>query len=102
MKAGPSLLYNFSFAVRSHEEIGRILLADLKAAKERLRIASEDFQNAFNALKNGPSGFEHPDRSFRLEQGGNAKQQALNDLRIAVQRHTDFVLRGIVPKDLQD
>ena len=85
--------------MRGRGKIGRTLLDDLEAAKERLRAAQEEFHKL---LKDVPSGLSVADGSPLLHRAARAQRQSLVGLKMAVERHTDFVLHGIVPADLLD
>ena len=76
-----------------------MLLADLDAAMLRLRTAQEEFHKVLNDVS---SGLPPPYGSFLLHQAALTRRQTLYGLKLAVERHTNFVLHGIVPKDLRE
>ena len=79
------------------EYVRQILWDQMTVAKERKDAAAKAFDEIMADL---PSGLPHPDGSQRIATASAAFRQALNEYTEACRRMNDFVVHGIVPKDL--
>jgi phage-related tail fiber protein len=83
--------------MRSREEIERILSSEIKAAGQRQRDAGSRLREVVSDI---PSSIPAPDGSLRIRLAGVEYRAALEDLRRALARFDDFVVKGIVPEDV--
>jgi hypothetical protein len=83
--------------MRSREEIERILSSEIKAAGQRQREAGVRLREVVSDI---PSMLPAPDGSLRIHLAGVQYRAALEDLRKALNRFDDFMVRGIVPDDV--
>ena len=79
--------------------IERRLCADLQAARVDRAAAAQRFNDV---IRNVPTGIPSPDSSLGIRQAGSEYHLAQEAYRVALQRFTDFLVRGIVPADLKD
>ena len=74
--------------------------------QEDLKRTTADFrrmQHAFDeVVRDAPSGIPFSDGQVRIVQSATALRIAFEKYREALTRYSDFVMRGIVPKDQQD
>ena len=52
-------------------------------------------------MRHIPSGDPHPDASLKVQKAGEESRAALRRYMRALDRSTDFLVRGIVPDDLE-
>lgn len=70
----------------------------MNEAHERARVAKFRFDDLVRLI---PSGIPAPDSSLLIKQASEEYQKALRAHSVALARWTDFVLKGIVPEDLE-
>lgn len=83
--------------------MAEISVADL-LQKELIRAQEEHLASIgrFNEImRQIPSGDPHPDASLRVQKAGEESRAALRHYMRALDRSTDFLVRGIVPDDLK-
>ncbi len=80
-------------------EIERILAKELGDAKEASRRAEIAFNDVMASI---PSGIPAPDSNLRVVQIGAEYRCALRAYRIALERWTNFVAKGVVPDGILD
>ena len=79
-------------------EIGQRLLNDV----QRARIAYDGAAKTFNALIGEvPSGLPHPDGALRLKQAGKESRRTLDLYSQSLKRYSEFILRNVIPEDLE-
>ncbi len=83
--------------MRSREEIERILSSEIKAAGQRQKEAGMRLRQVAADI---PSMIPAPDGSLRIHLAGVEYRAALEDLRKALSRFDDFMVKGIVPEDV--
>ena len=74
-----------------------ILRADVDRAQVRYRSEAAKFRQIRQDI---PSGIPHPDGVMRIRQSGEAHSAALAAYISALKRFTDFVVKRVVPNDL--
>jgi hypothetical protein len=82
-----------------HKRIHEILLGEFEAAKRRMNVASQIFNDVVRDI---PSGLPHPDGTQRIHNVGRELADARQKLAVAIARLNDFVSREVVPEDLGD
>jgi hypothetical protein len=82
----------------SNRDIATVLNDDLLKARERHLKAVAEFDTV---TADFPSGIPEPDGAFRIRKAGAAQVQTHQAWIKALQRFSDFTLRGIIPEDLE-
>jgi hypothetical protein len=82
----------------THEEIVEMLNREVKSASRRLAEA----RRVFDALIADVSGeLPYLVQEFRTADAAWEHRQAREALQLAITRHSDFMLDGIIPEDLE-
>jgi hypothetical protein len=82
----------------SVHEISNALHQELLAATVRARQAAEAFDEAVTHV---PSGLPHPDGTQRIHNASRVLSAARKDMTTAHSRLNDYLVRGILPEDLE-
>jgi hypothetical protein len=82
-----------------HKRIHEILRDEFEAAKRRMNVASQTFNEVIRDI---PSGLPHPDGTQRIHNAGRELADARGKLAVAIARLNDFVSHKVVPEDLGD
>ena len=82
-----------------HKRIHEILLDEFEAAKRRMNVASQIFNEVVRDI---PSGLPHPDGTQRIHNAGRELADAREKLAVTIARLNDFVSHEVVPEDLED
>jgi hypothetical protein len=80
----------------SREEVLRQLDLDLRNAQDRRALTSDNFDSAIRGI---PSGSHRPDNKETILATSKAYRDALEDVREAVKRKSDFLVHGKLPGD---
>ena len=83
----------------NHTRIHRVLRDEFEAAKRRMNICSQKFNEVIRDI---PSGLPHPDGTQRISNASRELVDAREKLAVAISRLNDFVTREIVPEDLRE
>jgi hypothetical protein len=79
-------------------KIAALLHCQLNDARLRHLAASEHFNDLIAGV---PTGTPEPDASLQIQQSAASARAALHHYMKALERSADFMVRGIVPEDLQ-
>jgi len=82
-----------------HKRIHAVLKGEFEAAKRRMNLASQKFNEVVRDI---PSGLPHPDGMQRIQNAGRELADAREKLAAAIARLNDFVSHEVVPEDLGD
>ena len=80
------------------QEIRHLLEDDFEAAQQRRIAASKRYSEIISDI---PSGIPHPDGTDRIRQASGEYRASREDATEAMKRLSDFLIRGIVPPDLE-
>ena len=80
------------------EEIRQVLQEDFDAAQDRRIEASKLFAEVMNDI---PSGIPHPDGTDRIRLASREYSSSRDVATAAMKRLSDFLIRGIVPPELE-
>ena len=81
-----------------YQRVRRILEEQFYEAVRRRDLTSAVFNEVSRDI---PSGLPHPDGTQRIGNASRDFSHALKEVNRAVQRISDFQIRGIVPEDLK-
>jgi hypothetical protein len=82
-----------------HREVEKILKAELDIARARFERVQAEFESIMSDV---PDGIPEPDSALRFRNAGRARSAAHEAVAAALQRFSDFTLRGIVPDHLKE
>ena len=82
-----------------HRELEKILKVELELARARFERVQAEFASI---MADVPDGIPEPDSALRFRNAGRARSAAHEAVAAALQRFSDFTLRGIVPEHLKE